>query len=75
MDEPKNQPTGEPENQGETAPFVLGGDDPFVIPESSDPQSIGRYRVIRTIGKGGFAAREVRVAPLGHESELYFGGG
>jgi hypothetical protein len=56
MDDSKNQSSGDPENQGETVSFVKGWirDNSFVIPQTSDTQSIRRYCVIRTIGKGGF---------------------
>ena len=56
MDETEDQAPGTAEHHGETAPFDQGevGDNSFVMPEGSVPQSIGRYRVVRLLGKGGF---------------------
>ena len=67
MDETKDRPPSPGEQHGKTVSFVPGQSDPQsedaepamsetapVGSHSADPPTIGRYRVIRLLGKGGF---------------------
>src|ERR1022692_278282 len=56
MEATQDEAPGAGEKQEETVPLSQGevGDNSFVITEVSDPQTIGRYRIIRLLGKGGF---------------------
>jgi eukaryotic-like serine/threonine-protein kinase len=67
MEETQNQTPVPPENLDKTLPFVQGevSENSFEMSETSDPQSIGRYRVIRRVAQGGFG----RVY-LAHDDEL-----
>lgn len=56
MDEAEGRLPVDPENLADTTPFLRGesGDHSSLMSEGSDPSYIGRYHVVRLLGKGGF---------------------